>query len=81
MKKSSKLIYKNVNNINKRYFCFLVLVISICYSIFGNFPNNYGDPLEYLGQAENFRLNLTRFIYFFYFKIIIFIIYILKNLR
>lgn len=62
MKKSRKLIYKNVNNINKRYFCFLVLVISICYSIFGNFPNNWGDPLEYLGQAENFRLNLTRFI-------------------
>ena len=62
MKKSHKLIYKNVNNINKRYFCFLVLVISICYSIFGNFPNNWGDPLEYLHQAENFRLNLTRFI-------------------
>ena len=87
MKKNHKLIYKNVNNINKRYFCFLVLVISICYSIFGNFPNNWGDPLEYLHQAENFRLNLTRFIgYPFFIKIfslnlyIIFIIPIIQTI-
>lgn len=87
MKKSHKLIYKNVNNINKRYFCFLVLVISICYSIFGNFPNNWGDPIEYLHQAENFRLNLTRFIgYPFFIKIfslnlyIIFIIPIIQTI-
>jgi hypothetical protein len=51
-----------VNFKQKRYFSFLILTISICYSLFGNYPNNYGDPLNYLSIANSIGdANLMRF--------------------
>lgn len=51
-----------MNFIQKRYFSFLILTISICYSLFGNYPNNYGDPLNYLSIANSIGdANLMRF--------------------
>jgi len=62
---------KNTSIINLNYFSFLILTISICYSLFGNYPNNWGDPKVYLDIASNFDdLSLTRFLgYPLYLKI------------
>jgi hypothetical protein len=49
--------------IKKRYFSFLALTVSICYSLFGNYPNNWGDPLNYLSIAQSIdSFNLMRFL-------------------
>ena len=41
-------------------FSFIILIISFCYSIFGTFPHNEGDPIDYLGLAKNLEFDLMR---------------------
>ena len=49
--------------IKKRYLSFLALTVSICYSLFGNYSNNWGDPLNYLSIAQSIdSFNLMRFL-------------------
>ena len=62
---------KKFSSLDLRYFSFLILTISICYSVFGNYPNNWGDPYNYLEIANDLHgSSLTRFIgYPLYLKI------------
>lgn len=53
------LVYKNLIS-NIKSLSFFVLIISLCYSVFANYPHNWGDPFIYLQSGNNYDFTLLR---------------------
>jgi hypothetical protein len=58
-----KYININIQRINVRIVSFYILTISLCYSLFALYPNNWGDPLDYLfhANAKSINFSIVRF--------------------
>ena len=56
-----KYININIQLINVRVLSFYIFTISLCYSLFALYPNNWGDPLDYLINAKLLSFSIIRF--------------------
>ena len=56
-----KYTYIKIQRINVRIVSFYIFTISLCYSLFALYPNNWGDPLDYLTQAKSINFSIVRF--------------------